>query len=162
MVKGEAGKRCALIGDWMLRLATAATFIVHGVEAIRLNPAFIDLLIGSAGNLLWMSLSESTATILLYAIGIIDIVLAILLLCTRWRWIPWYLALWGFITACSRITAAGLIGLASAYPETLIRVANGGVPLAIAILCCAATTAGKSPTSSSKTSPHSEDSHHDV
>ena len=37
------------------------------------------------------------------------------------------MALWGIITACSRITANGW----EAYPEALIRAANGGLPLAI-------------------------------
>lgn len=124
-----------IVGDWILRWAIVVTFVTHGVEAIRLNPAFVDLLIGSASNLLWLTLSESVANIMLYIIGAIDVILAGLLIFMRWRWVPAYLAFWGFVTACSRITAAGLIGFASAYPETLIRAANGGAPLALFILC---------------------------
>ena len=123
-----------VMGDWILRLAVAATFITHGVEAIRLNPAFVDLLIGSANNLLGWAMSQSTATIMLYVIGVIDIALAVALLARRWRSVAGYLAFWGIVTACSRVTAAGLVGFAAAYPETLIRAANGGAPLALLIL----------------------------
>ena len=140
--ESDASGRSTIIGEWLLRLAIVATFVTHGVEAIRLNPAFVDLLIGSAENLL--GLTQTVTNVLLYIIGAIDIVLAVLLLGTRWRWVPAYLAFWGFVTACSRITAAGLIGFAFAYPETLIRAANGGAPLALFILCCAAARSNRS------------------
>ena len=154
----RSSQRWLTAGQWLLRWAIVATFVTHGVEAIRLNPAFVDLLIGSADNLLGLALSQSFTNILLYLIGAVDILMAVLLICTRWRWVAGYLAFWGFVTACSRITAAGLIGFASAYPETLIRAANGGAPLALLILCwAAAPSAFPVPTSKSRLQDRSDE-----
>ena len=145
-------RRFLFAGDWILRWAVVATFVTHGVEAIRLNPAFVDLLIGSANNLLGLTLPQTAANVMLYIIGAIDVILAGLLIFTRWRWVPGYLAFWGFVTACSRVTAAGLIGFAAAYPETLIRAANGGAPLALLLLCYVVTR----PTSASSHPPQQD------
>jgi len=113
---------------WLMRLAASATFLIHGWNAIQLSPHFIDLLIGSADNLLDWTLPQATAETLLRAIGMIDVVLAILVLACRWRVIAGYMAFWGIVTACSRMTAvAWQWGLA----ESLLRAANGGLPLAI-------------------------------
>jgi len=130
----EQASRYTSLGQWILRLATAATFAVHGLEAIRLNPSFVDLLIGSADHLLGIAVSESTTTPVLITIGVVDLVLAALIVAIRSKTLAAYMSFWGIATACSRMTAAGLAGLALAYPETLIRAANGGAPLALLVL----------------------------
>src|SRR5690606_11480364 len=50
------------IGEWILRIGLATVFLTHGLEAMGHHPGFIDLLIGSARNLLQVSLKENTAT----------------------------------------------------------------------------------------------------
>jgi len=114
---------------WLLRLAAAGTFSVHGYEAIRTNARFIDLIIAAGYRLLDQQVSEPTAGRILLVIGIIDIALALLLVTRRWRWVAFYMAAWGFITATSRVILLGPGG----YPEMLLRAANGGVPLAIGL-----------------------------
>jgi len=111
----------------LLRLAAAATFAVHGWEALQHTPAFLDLLILSSSNLLDTRLSEATARHLLTVIGWLDLAVAAAVLLRRWRLVAAYMALWGAVTLSSRVTAHGL----SLWPEACIRAANAGAPLAL-------------------------------
>lgn len=111
---------------WTLILSSSATYIAHGIEALEHYGRFIDLLIGSASGL-GLNLSQSSAEAALTAIGAHDILLVTLLLLRRWRWVAGWMALWGFVTALSRMTTMG----ADSWHQTAIRIANGGVPLAI-------------------------------
>jgi len=111
----------------LLRYTAAATFIAHGLKAVFLHRPFVDLLVHSTRNLIWLDLSPLQTATTLQCIGVLDIVAAMLLVLTRWRWAPLYMAAWGVITASSRMTAWGI----SAYPETLLRAANGGVALTV-------------------------------
>ncbi len=116
----------------LLRFAAAATFTAHGVKALLLHKPFEVLVINSARNLIWLDASAVSIAPLLQLIGVLDILLAVLLVTTRWRWVPAYMAAWGFIAAASRITAHGLY----AYPEALLRTANGGAALAVFLVWC--------------------------
>jgi len=116
----------------VLRYAAAATFIVHGFKAVMLHPPFIALLVDSARNLIWLELPAAYAAPVLQCIGVLDIGVAVLLVLTRWRRVALYMAAWGLIAAGSRITANGF----AASPETLLRIANGGVALAVFIYWC--------------------------
>ena len=116
-------------GVWLLRVAASLTFAAHGWEALQLNPRFIDLLIGAANHLPNFELRQPVAEDMLRAIAACDFVIAGLLVTTRWRSVAYYMALWGAITALSRVVAHGWI----AHPQTLIRAANAGVPLAVAL-----------------------------
>jgi len=115
------------IALWILLLGAAATFVAHGLEALQHYGRFVDLIIGSAKTWLGWNVSQSNAENLLTAIGIHDLLLAALLLLRRWRWVAGWMALWGFITAFSRVTSTG----GADWHQSLIRIANGGVPLAL-------------------------------
>jgi hypothetical protein len=113
----------------LLVLASSATFLVHGYKAfVRYGP-FTDLILLSDARWFGLELSQSTAESALVVIGIIDILVALLLITTRWRVIAIYMAFWGLLTSISRMTALGF----AAWPETLIRAANWGAPLAFVI-----------------------------
>jgi hypothetical protein len=116
-------------GVWLLRGAAALTFVAHGLEAWNLNPVFLDYLIIAAERLLDFDLSQDAAETILRAIAAVDIAAALLLVARRWRAVAYYMAAWGAITALSRIVHGGL----AAYPQTLIRAANAGVPLAVGL-----------------------------
>lgn len=122
----------------LLRFAVAATFVVHGLEALYRDNAFVFLIIESNKNLLGnrITIEQADTDLPLRLIGSVDILVALLLVITRLRIGALYMAFWGFITAASRMTATGFGPYADpfsmgAYGEFLIRFANGGVPLAI-------------------------------
>jgi hypothetical protein len=117
---------------WILRGAVAITFAIHGLEALWLHPGFVDFLLIADLRLVGAGLDQHTAEILLRAIGIVDLVVAALLLTGRdWRPVLGWLAFWGFVTAGSRMVQGG----EGALHHTLIRAANGG--LALVLLLCA-------------------------
>ena len=96
--------------EWFLRLAVASTFIGHGLAAYWLKPGFVDLIVGTLDTFLgsdWRLAEEREK-------------LAIILL-------PWIgrMAIWGFVTATSRLTAFGI----ERWPDLIIRAANWGIPL---------------------------------
>ncbi|TWT74734.1 hypothetical protein [Allorhodopirellula solitaria] len=121
---GFQAERAAVI---LLMLAAAATFAAHGYKAIECYGPFMDLVLLS--DMRWTQFypSESTVQRSLVAIGVVDLLVAILLVVARWPAVAFYMAVWGGVAAASRMTAFGF----SAWPETLLRAANGGVPLAI-------------------------------
>lgn len=114
----------------LLRWAVAIVFVAHGIEALQLNPKFTDLLIGSTQRTLGVELSETSAERMLMAVGVIDIVVAITCVCVRSLAIIGWIALWGGLTACSRIVA---LGWETAWHEALTRVPHCGVPMAVAL-----------------------------
>ncbi len=123
---------------WAMRLlviASAATFVVHGYKAVLRYSPFTDLILLTDMNMTGIGLSQSTAESALVVIGIIDILVAALLMLSRcagfalYRSFALYMVFWGCLTSLSRVTAYGW----EAWPETLIRAANWGAPLAIVI-----------------------------
>tara|TARA_Y100000588_G_C14202944_1_gene903288 strand:- start:139 stop:993 length:855 start_codon:yes stop_codon:yes gene_type:complete len=118
--------------QWFLRLAVASTFIGHGLAAYWLKPGFVDLIVGTLDTFLgsdWRLAEEreQLAIILLPCIGRMDFLLAFLILLpTKWRkTIALWMAIWGFVTATSRLTAFGV----ERWPDLIIRTANWGIPL---------------------------------
>jgi hypothetical protein len=124
------GRWRARTASWILRIAVSIVFCIHGLEAIWLHPGFIDLLIGSARNALGLSLTEATAVHMLRVIGIVDIVVAILILVHPWKPLLGWICFWGLITALARPLAHGL----GAYPEVLLRSSHILAALAIGYL----------------------------
>ena len=119
-----------VVAMWLLRLAAAATFIGHGLVALyqAVNGGhFIDLLTSTTSAVLGRDLSMDEARAGLSIIGGVDLGVAISLLCSRAKPVALYMAAWGFATAATRMIAAG----PAAFPETLVRVANGGLPLVL-------------------------------
>jgi len=115
--------------EWLMRYAIAATFCAHGWEAFRHHPQFIDFLISAAKSLDAYELSESAARELLSLIAVLDLAASAAIVMRRWRFVAIYMAVWGAITACSRTVEAGW----PAYFEVLVRAANAGLPLTLAI-----------------------------
>ena len=112
---------------WVLLLGTSLTFVGHGIEALRHSGPFVDLMIGTVRRWTDLRLTQATAEDLLTVIGLQDLLLAGLLLLRRWRWIAGWMAFWGIVTALSRVTAMGM----DSWYETVLRLANGGVPLTL-------------------------------
>jgi len=117
------------LGMQFLRVAAAATFATHGMEAMLQRSSFIDLLISSAQNVLNWDLPQAQAEQALFAIGVADLIVAGACLLTHSRAIFLWMALWGAITAASRVTAGGL---EYHWHETLWRASHCCVPLALA------------------------------
>lgn len=115
----------------LLALGVAVVFGTHGYEALAQNPRFIDLIILSADRWQdWLQISEASARSMLMAIGVIDVLVAGLVLRFRWPALALYLLLWGALTAASRWAALGT----EAWPQVALRLANGGIPLVLFLL----------------------------
>lgn len=119
----------------LLRIAAAATFTAHGIEALEHHPRFIDYVI-TAFRRIDVAISEDATRAMLTAIGVQDLFLAGLILTRRWRGIALYMGFWGAITAGSRMVHMGV----AKWPATLVRAANFGVPLALVALWSASPT----------------------
>jgi hypothetical protein len=108
--------------EWVLRIAVAGEFIGHGVFALQGKKDWVG----------WFSqfgVSDPTlATQLLFAIGLMDILLAVIILCRPVRILLLWMALWGFWTALIR----PLVGIP--VWDFIERWANWGAPLALLIL----------------------------
>ncbi|TPV93219.1 MAG: hypothetical protein B7733_21895 [Myxococcales bacterium FL481] len=117
--------------EWILRISAALTFTAHGLEALRLHPRFVDLLIVASDRLVGIRLPQSGAEMTLRIIGLVDIVVAFAAVaCKRVGIVAGYMALWGLVTAISRTIHSGWWGVT----ETAIRAANVGVPLALCVI----------------------------
>lgn len=122
------GLELSLRAQWIARAAIAATFALHGVEALSMHPGFVDLVIGAGQRFFHVWWEQHAVQRLLGVIGVVDLVVAALLLCgKRWRWLVMYMALWGFVTALSRVVESGSIG----FGETMLRCCHGALPLAL-------------------------------
>ncbi len=117
--------------EWVLRLAVAGTFIGHGLCSWWLKPEFIDLILGSMDTFLgedWEAAGERQvfAEDALAWIAAQDFVLAVLIVIPkRLRWVALWMAIWGFVTGLSRLTAFDW----DRWHETFVRICNGGIPL---------------------------------
>lgn len=115
----------------ILRLSIASTFLVHGIEALGLHAGFVDYLLAADRNIFGLGLTQGGAEITLRLIGVHDVALALLVLAgLRDRRVLGWMAIWGAITALSRVVQMGGHGL----HHTVVRVANGGLPLALLLL----------------------------
>jgi len=126
--------------NWLLRAACAMTFAVHGWEALRLHPAFQDL-IYAFGSLLGFKVSPLVCHGLLHAIGLMDLLLALAVLLIHSPLALRWMALWGIITALSRPLTIGWL----AWPEFAIRLANGACPWLILAIGLPALLARRAP-----------------
>ncbi len=131
---------CALIAafdrktklTWrLLAWGTIAVFVAHGIEALLMNPKFIDYLIVSADRVLAMRMSQATAQRVLLLIGGLDILVALLLLTKPSRALLVYMAFWGLLTASMRLI---YFGPSLGYPHTLVRALNGFAPLILLLM----------------------------
>jgi hypothetical protein len=114
----------------LLRVAVAATFAGHGVEALLRKPEFIDLILASGRRLGGLAIPEAAAREALGAIGTLDLLVAgALLVPLRFRCVAAWAAFWGLLTASSRVVQMGWWNA----PEALVRVIHAGAPLALLV-----------------------------
>jgi hypothetical protein len=112
----------------VLRLAVAATFAGHGLEALYGRPEFVDFIITAGRKLGGVSVPEAAAREMLGAIGVVDLaVAAALALPCRLAPVALWAAFWGLVTAGARIVHLGWWNA----PEALVRGVNSAVPLAL-------------------------------
>ena len=130
---------------WILRWGVAGTFVGHGLCALWMKPSFVDLIVGTmnsffgdpvltAGSLeaLEEALSvaasrQAFAEAALPIIAIQDFILVGLLLLPnrKMKKIALWMAVWGIVTAMSRMTALGW----DHWHDLALRICNGGIPL---------------------------------
>lgn len=105
--------------EWVLRIGVAGEFIGHGVLAIEGKKDWIG----------WISqiifVDTQTATTLLLLIGIMDVILALIILFKPVRPLLLWMAAWGFWTALVR----PLVG--ASWFDFVERAANWAAPLAL-------------------------------
>ncbi len=108
--------------QWILRIAVAGEFIGHGLLAIE----------GKADWIKWISqltgAPTETATTLLLLIGLLDVLVALIVLIKPINIIILYAAVWGFWTALVR----PLVG--QSWLDFVERSANWGAPLALLLM----------------------------
>ncbi|MEK7501188.1 MAG: hypothetical protein AAB642_03630, partial [Patescibacteria group bacterium] len=108
--------------EWVLRLAVFGEFLGHGVFAIQGKQSWVG----------WFETfgvsNPATATQLLFAIGLADIALAVLVLIKPLRPALLWMTLWGFWTALLRPIVGEPIW------DFVERWANWGAPLALFFL----------------------------
>ena len=131
--------------EWLLRWGVAATFVGHGLSALWLNPFFVDLIIGTInlflGDPIFTAVSfqdleealtiaasrQAIAELVLPIIAIQDFILVAFLLFPgkSIKTIALWMAVWGFVTAVSRMTTYGW----DHWHDLALRICNGGIPL---------------------------------
>jgi hypothetical protein len=133
--------RRPLGAEWLLRLAASATFLCHGIEALLAHAQFVDYVI-TGGERVGMNFTEATARVVLTIVGVVDIVVAVLVLSPiggqdvrgplrgPLRAAAAWMVVWGLATAFMRVVALGW----GNWPEMLIRVTNALVPFTLLLL----------------------------
>lgn len=105
--------------EWILRIGVAGEFLGHGVFAV----------LGKADWIKWTEqltgLGTTTATTFIMVVGIVDILLAILVLTKPMKPLLLWMAFWGFWTALVR----PLVGMP--IWDFVERFANWAAPLAL-------------------------------
>jgi hypothetical protein len=115
----------------LLAWGIALVFAAHGIEALMLHPRFVDYLIVTVDRATSLRMAQASAEAQLIAIGLIDVMLAILAIKRPSKAVFGYMAFWGIATALMRSVYYGPeIG----WHHTLIRVLNGGAPLLLLLL----------------------------
>jgi len=107
--------------EWALRIGVFGTFVGHGLRVMAIKPEWIPYL-NTVG------FSDEVAVKLMPVIGIIDILVALIVLIRPFKPVVIYAILWAFLTA--------LIRPVSGEPilEFAERTANWAVPLALYLL----------------------------
>ncbi len=142
----QPGPKRMRTGMFLLRLGVATTFVGHGLKAIAHDSAMIGLIVHTAENFKLEGISEDMARQALTIIGGLDLMVASLLMITRWRWIAGWMAFWTFIAACSRLTASWDWHL---WHEVPSRAAYFGIPLGLAMYWHAEVVAARAAASAS-------------
>jgi len=108
--------------EWVLRIGIFGTFLGHGIFALQLKQRFLEMLTAFIG------VTGVTANNLMYLIGTIDILVAVLALFYPMRLMLIYASVWGFLTALARPIANDPIW------DFIERWSNWAAPLALLYL----------------------------
>lgn len=127
-LKSHLGR--TVVSMWLLRLAAAATFAGHGLLALQHSMQggeLLDLLTVTCDKALGWEMAPAQGKWVLAIIGGIDIGLALNVLVSRSKIVVLGMAVWGLMTAAAYLVQLG----PQAYPEALLRIAAGGIPLVV-------------------------------
>lgn len=108
--------------EWILRVAISSEFLGHGVFALQGKKQWIDWIIQL------MAVDSQTATQFLFLIGLLDLLVALLVLIKPFRIVLVWAVFWGFWTAILRPIVGEPIW------DFIERSANFGAPLALLFL----------------------------
>ena len=107
--------------QWILRIGIFGTFLGHGLFAFGQKTNWIPYLT-------FWGFSDSTAMQIMPLIGVIDIVVALMVIIKPFRWVLIYAFVWALSTALMRV----LVG--EGMLEFVERAANWACPLALYFL----------------------------
>jgi hypothetical protein len=105
--------------ELVLRIGVFGVFLGHGIFALEGKQRFIEMTQSI------VPVDATTATSLLFAVGIIDILVAFSVLLRPQKYVLVYATVWAFMTALARITAGDPVW------DFVERAANWAVPLAL-------------------------------
>jgi hypothetical protein len=105
--------------ELVLRLGVFGVFLGHGIFALEGKQKFVEMIQGL------VPVHAVTATSLLFAVGIVDILVAFSVLLKPQKFVLAYATVWAFMTALARITAGDPVW------DFVERAANWAVPLAL-------------------------------
>ena len=105
--------------EWILRVAVAGEFIGHGALALGGKADWIGWVQQLSG------FSEPTAQNIIFIIGAVDVILALIVLIRPVKPLLLWMAFWGFFTAILRPIVGQSIW------DFIERFANWGAPLAL-------------------------------
>ena len=107
--------------ELVLRIGVFGVFLGHGVFALEGKQKFVEM------TQSMVPVDPATATSLLFAVGVIDILVAFSVLLRPQKFVLIYATVWAFMTALARITAGDPIW------DFVERAANWAVPLALLV-----------------------------
>ena len=105
--------------ELVLRIGVFGVFLGHGIFAIEGKQRFIEMIQSM------VPVDAATATSLLFAVGVVDILVAFSVLLKPQKYVLVYVTVWAFMTALARITAGDPVW------DFVERAANWAAPLAL-------------------------------
>jgi hypothetical protein len=105
--------------ELVLRIGVFGVFLGHGVFALEGKQKFAEMIQSM------VPVDAATATSLLFAVGIVDMLVAFSVLLKPQRFVLIYATAWAFMTALARVTAGDPVW------DFVERAANWTVPLAL-------------------------------
>jgi hypothetical protein len=115
---------------FLTRFSLFLIFFVHGLGCLWTHPGYIDYIIGTLATFSGSFMKQSIAENILIFIGVVDVIIAILVLIRPWRNVLIWMVVWGLLTSFLRIVDAGIFN----YTEFLIRVPHFTLPLVCLLL----------------------------
>ncbi|MCP4912419.1 MAG: hypothetical protein GY909_04815 [Oligoflexia bacterium] len=94
----------------LAQFGIALTFVGHGIEAMMLHPGFLDYMYDFSEVYLGIIPTQNIVETTLFFIGMLDILVGFAVIFNRNKYLLWWLAFWGILTAGSRLTYHGMEG----------------------------------------------------